>query len=134
MRICVPTATDEGLDAKVYGHFGSAPFFTVLDTERDVVEIVPNGDQHHEHGKCNPVAALMGIVLDAVLVRGIGRGALLRLTQAGIPVYVAEGDTIRDVGIRFRSGDVSLVDFDAACNGHPQHDHGHHHHHHHHHH
>ncbi len=133
MRICVPTATDDGLDAAVHGHFGSAPYFSILDTETGAVEAVRNANEHHEHGQCNPVGALTGLNPDAVVVRGIGRGALVRLTQAGIAVYVAEGATLAEVGVRFQSGDVRAMDFDSACHGHSHGDHGHDHHHHHHH-
>ena len=33
MKVCFPTQTNEGLAAAVYGHFGSAPFFTLCDTQ-----------------------------------------------------------------------------------------------------
>lgn len=129
MRICVPTATDEGMEAEVYPHFGSAPFFSVLDTDTEVVEVVPNGHQHHEHGQCNPVGSLMGVKLDAVVVRGMGRNALARLSQLGIPAYVAEGDTLRDVAAEARAELLLPLDVAATCGGHG---HGgpHHHHHH----
>ena len=32
MKICIPTETNSGKEAMVYGHFGSAPFFTIFDT------------------------------------------------------------------------------------------------------
>jgi predicted Fe-Mo cluster-binding NifX family protein len=128
MRICVPTATDEGLDAEVYGHFGSAPFFSVLDTDTDTVEVLANGHQHHEHGQCNPVGSLMGVKLDGVVVRGMGRNALARLGAAGIPVFVADGDTVRDIGAQVRAELLLPLDVAGACGGHA---HGgpHHHHH-----
>jgi predicted Fe-Mo cluster-binding NifX family protein len=118
MRICVPTATDDGMEAAVYRHFGSAPYFSLLDTERDEVEVIPNGDHHHEHGLCNPVGALLGVELDAVAVLGMGRNALARLTQAGIPVYVATGRTLREVGDDIRNGLALPLDVDATCAGH----------------
>jgi hypothetical protein len=34
MKICIPTETNEGKSAAVYGHFGSAPYFTIIDTEK----------------------------------------------------------------------------------------------------
>ena len=42
MRICIPTETKDGKTAKVYGHFGSAPYFTVYDTDKDTVEVIDN--------------------------------------------------------------------------------------------
>ena len=42
MRICIPTANKEGLNAKVHGHFGSAQHFTIYDTEKDALNIIDN--------------------------------------------------------------------------------------------
>ena len=58
MKICVPTATDAGLEAPVFGHFGSAPFFTVVDTDDGKVEVIPNTNSHHAHGTCSPTSLI----------------------------------------------------------------------------
>lgn len=131
MRICIPTATDEGKDAVVFPHFGSAPFFSVLETDSGEVQPVANGNRRHEHGQCNPVGALLGVGPDAVVVRGMGRNALARLTEAGIPVYVATGETVREVGTQIREGRIRPLDVEAACAGHADAGHAHPHHHHH---
>ena len=70
MKICIPTETGEGKTASVYGHFGSAPYFTIYDTEAQSLEIVENANTHHEHGTCNPVAALQGRAVDVVVTGG----------------------------------------------------------------
>jgi predicted Fe-Mo cluster-binding NifX family protein len=132
MRICVPLAADEGLDAPVHAHFGSAPWYGVVDTEGDGIELIRNDGHHHEHGHCNPVAALLGARLDAVVVQGMGRNALARLGEAGIPVWVAGGATLGEVRDQVREGRVRALDVDGACCGHG-HEGGHHHHHEHHH-
>ncbi|RME41495.1 MAG: diguanylate cyclase, partial [Deltaproteobacteria bacterium] len=33
MKVCFPVNNDQGLESEVYGHFGSAPAFVVVDTE-----------------------------------------------------------------------------------------------------
>ncbi|MFO7769269.1 MAG: NifB/NifX family molybdenum-iron cluster-binding protein [bacterium] len=127
MRICVPTGTDEGIEAVVFGHFGSAPYFSVLDTETGEVEVLDNGDQHHEHGRCRPVQQLDTGRLDAVAVRGMGRNALARFSAAGIPVYLCRGENLQQVLDEARSGDLQVLDPSRACAGHG-HGHGHDHH------
>jgi predicted Fe-Mo cluster-binding NifX family protein len=72
MKICIPTETDAGKKAKVYGHFGSAPYFTIYDTEKDDCETVDNSNQHHIHGTCHPVGALDSQRIDAVVCAGMG--------------------------------------------------------------
>lgn len=96
MKICVPVEVNKGLDSKPFGHFGSAPMFVVCDLESGEVNKIENGDLGHEHGKCQPLKALLGTAVDAVIVGGIGQGAIVKLNQMGIKVYKAQGDTIGD--------------------------------------
>ncbi len=96
MKICVPVEVNEGLDSKPFGHFGSAPMFVVCDLESGDISTINNGDLGHEHGKCQPIKALSGNVVDAVIVGGIGQGAIMKLNSMKIKVYRAQGETIEE--------------------------------------
>ena len=78
MKICSPVHNDNGIDSAVYNHFGSAPVFVVYDTDTSSIESINNQDQHHTHGACNPMKALDNQKVDAIVVGGIGAGALYR--------------------------------------------------------
>lgn len=96
MKICVPVETNNGLESKPFGHFGSAPMFVVCDLESGDLSTINNGDLEHEHGKCQPIKALSGNIVDAVIVGGIGQGAISKLNSIGIKVYKAQGETIKE--------------------------------------
>ena len=70
----------------VYDHFGSAPEFIVVNTDLQSTITVDNKDLGHVHGACNPVMAVGGHAIDAVVVGGIGAGALMKLNADGIKV------------------------------------------------
>ena len=89
MNICVPVENNDGLKSKVYGHFGSAPFFAICDLQSGKVEFADNGNMHHEHGQCNPLGAIAGKNVGAILVGGIGGRALQHLNAGGIKAYRA---------------------------------------------
>jgi predicted Fe-Mo cluster-binding NifX family protein len=95
MKVCFPTETLQGLDSRVYGHFGSAPGFVIVDTAKMSVEEINNNDLHHVHGMCQPVKALRGSKVDAVVVSGIGMGALMKLQAHGIKVYRGAQGTVQ---------------------------------------
>lgn len=95
MKVCFAVQNDEGLESAIYGHFGSAPVFLVVDTESRKVEKVSNGNMVHAHGACNPVMALGGRNVDAVVVGGIGGGALMKLNALGVKVYGSMAATIQ---------------------------------------
>jgi len=67
MKVCFPVMENEGLESRVFGHFGSAPQFVVVDTVTNEMTAINNSDQVHEHGACNPVAGLGGYEVDAIV-------------------------------------------------------------------
>ena len=124
MKICFPVQNDEGMDSAVYNHFGSAPAFLVVDTHANTVTTIANNDQHHAHGACNPMKALDNQEVDAVVVGGIGAGALSRLNQLGVAVHKSQATTIRENLALFAAKSLPELTMRACCGGH---DHGHNH-------
>ena len=68
MKVCFPVQRNEGVESRVYNHFGSAPMFVVVDTEINDVSVVTNSDRNHSHGACNPIRALGDQEVDAVVL------------------------------------------------------------------
>ena len=120
MRVCFPVQHDEGIESKVYNHFGSSPLFIVVDTETNVAGMIKNKDQHHVHGACNPIQALDNQKIDAVVVGGIGAGALGKLNKSGIKVYRAQSQTIKENITLFTSQALSEFTLQGCCGGHSQ--------------
>jgi len=96
MKVGFAVQSNEGVESEVYNHFGSAPAFIIVDTEGKEVQTVSNRDLHHVHGACNPIAALDGKTIDAMVVGGIGAGALGKLNAVGIRVYGAGALTVKE--------------------------------------
>lgn len=122
MKICFPVAAEQGLDSKVYDHFGSASTFVIVDSETDQFTIIDNRDLHHQHGACNPVGALGGHNVDIIVVGGIGAGAVARLKQVGIKVMKSQAATVRENLTLLKNGGFNQT-ISPSCGGH--HDHGH---------
>jgi len=118
MKICFPAQKNEGTASAVYNHFGSAPVFVVVDTATGEVSAIENRDQHHTHGSCNPLKALNSQPIDAVVVGGIGQGALNKLSGLGIKVYRAAGGTIKENLDSYLSSTLSEYTPQACCGGH----------------
>ena len=118
MKICFPIQDDRSLDSEVYGHFGSAPAFILVDTVSGEFSIIVNADQHHSHGTCSPFRALGGRAIDCVVVGGIGGGALNKLSQAGIRVFRASARTVRENIDLFNAGQLSAFMPGHVCGGH----------------
>jgi predicted Fe-Mo cluster-binding NifX family protein len=118
MKVCIPVEEYRGLDSSVYGHFGSAPVFALVDTETLAVEPIGNRDHEHEHGACSPLKALGGHQINAVIVGGIGPGAIRGLQAAGIEVFRFVGGTVADAVQQFKDGALSALTLAQACGGH----------------
>ncbi|MFH1226631.1 MAG: NifB/NifX family molybdenum-iron cluster-binding protein [Planctomycetota bacterium] len=121
MKICIPTETQDGKSAQVYGHFGSAPFFTIYDTEKDTVEIVKNANEHHSHGMCQPISALAGKSIDVVVCGGMGARAVQKLNEGGVKAYRAVPGTVADIAGQFSKGSLEEITIDNSCTQHDCH-------------
>ena len=118
MKVCIPTLGDKGMGDKVSEHFGSAPYFTVIDLESSEVQVIDNQNHHHEHGQCNPMASLMGKGINAVICGGMGKGAFDKLNSSGIKVYVGDEATVTAVIESYKLGKVKELSVEGACGGH----------------
>jgi len=118
MKICFPVESDKGVESEVYGHFGSAPVFVIADTENNSIETINNNNQHHAHGMCNPLKALDGKSVDAIVVGGIGAGAINKLNAQGVKVFRAFKGTVKTNLTYFENGSMPLLTLDHACGGH----------------
>jgi predicted Fe-Mo cluster-binding NifX family protein len=118
MKLCFPVKEMSDLESEVYGHFGSAPVFMLVDSDTNAITMINNSDQHHAHGMCNPIAALEGRKVDIVVVGGIGRGALMKLNGAGILVYQAKGKTVGENIELLKEERLSQFQPGHVCAGH----------------
>ena len=127
MKICFPVSENKGLDSPVYNHFGSAPMFLLVDVEQRSVTEEVNRDVNHQHGACRPLRALGGQEVDAIVVGGIGGGALSGLNRAGYKVYQSATGTIAEnLDLLLGQGLAELTPA-QTCGGHHRHQCGSHH-------
>ena len=118
MTICIPVTDNQGLASPVCAHFGSAPYFLMVETDTGACRAIENRNQHHAHGMCQPLAALQGERLDAIVVGGIGMGALNKLMMAGLTVYQAQHPTVEQTLTAFAAGTLPTMTPASACGGH----------------
>jgi predicted Fe-Mo cluster-binding NifX family protein len=118
MKICFPVESDKGVESEIFGHFGSAPLFIVFDTGDSTTSIISNQDLGHVHGQCNPMKALNGKMVDAIVVGGIGGGAITGLNNMGIKVYKASAGNITDNIQLFEADDLMEMTMAHTCGGH----------------
>lgn len=127
MIIAAPISEYVGLDSPLYPHFGSASAFVLADLVEDTIVRVDNQDCKHAHGMCQAMKALAGHRVDAVIVSGIGQGALRGLQAAGVRVLSTEKPTFREALAQWKDDGLCEVSLDDACEGHAEgHDCGHH--------
>ena len=118
MKVCFPVQKDDGVESQVYNHFGSAPVFIVVETEAKGIQRVDNRDLHHVHGACNPVMALGGQKVDALVVGGIGGGALTKLNAMGVKVYEAGSRTVKENLELLKENKLQELSMDHSCRAH----------------
>lgn len=118
MKVCMPTQGKGGLEEVVFGHFGSAPYFTIYDSENKTIEIIDNNNEHHTHGTCNPVGSIAEFQVSAVLTRGIGRRAIELLNNSGIKVLLSEDLSVKETIEKFEKNELREILPSDGCGGH----------------
>lgn len=121
MKLAIPSETDLGLMSVRSGHFGHAPYFTVVDIEDGKiagVEAVKNAD-HDAVGCGGVIDFALGLGIDAMLTVGMGRPPLMRFTQAGIKVYSERETPMVGEAVKvFLAGSCEEMSIEDACNHH----------------
>lgn len=116
MRICIPTEDSNGMDSRVYGHFGSAPYFVVYNVEENGFEVIDNRDKDHVHGQCNPLLSFKEKPFDIMVTGGIGMRALKRLQEAEVKVFkITVENTVEDIIDSFKKGTLNEMTFRESC-------------------
>jgi predicted Fe-Mo cluster-binding NifX family protein len=124
MRICIPAENNNGLSSTVCGHFGSAPYFIIYDTNSKSIDFINNADGKHEHGQCNPLASFANKPIDIMITGGIGARALQKLNAGGVKAYKTTIEqTAADVVKSFECNLLEEITLDNACS-HQHHHHG----------
>jgi predicted Fe-Mo cluster-binding NifX family protein len=118
MKVGFAVQLNEGLESTVYGHFGSAPAFIIVDTDLKQVSAVDNTNAHHVHGACNPIMALGGNSIDAMVVGGIGPGAITKLNAMGVKVYRAGAPTVNENIALLGSNQLRELSMNDSCQEH----------------
>ncbi len=118
MKVGFAVQKDEGIESQVYNHFGSAPAFILVDAETRETVTVQNSDLQHVHGMCNPVSTLGGKEVSAVVVGGIGPGALMKLNTMGVRVYEAGARTVKENLQLLSENRLQELSMSGCCKGH----------------
>jgi len=118
MKVGFAVQANEGIGSKVFNHFGSAPVFVIVDAATGEITNVDNKDLNHVHGACNPIKALDGQKVNAMVVGGIGAGALSKLNAMGIRVYGSAAATVGENLDLLKSGNLRELMVMHACRGH----------------
>lgn len=119
MKIAIPSESDTGLESIRSGHFGHAPFFTIVNFDNNMnvtsVESVQNVD-HDEVGCGGVIEFVIGLNVDGILTAGMGMPPFTRFTNAGITVYSDTTEpNVGKVVELFAAGKVSPMDPNAVC-------------------
>ena len=120
MKICIPSKDPRGLSSEVFDHFGSAPWFTIVDTEEGKVRTIRNPNCHRDEGSCHHVDILRKAGVTAVVSSGIGRRAWEGLNAAGIKVFSAGFSKVSELVEAVKASGATLLDLSETCAQHGQ--------------
>jgi predicted Fe-Mo cluster-binding NifX family protein len=119
MKLAIPSESAMGLSSMRSGHFGHAPFFTIVNYDEDMnivkTSVVKNVD-HDTYGCGGVIDYVLGLGVDGILTVGMGRPPLTRFTANGVTVYSErQAQRVGDAAELFAQGKVDKMSLDDAC-------------------
>jgi predicted Fe-Mo cluster-binding NifX family protein len=116
-KLCIPTEDDSGLTGRISAHFGSAPWFTLVDSGTGAVRTTANREHSHQPGHCDAAESIFGLGVEAVVCSGLGRRAFHSMQRAGIQVYLTESPSVGEALEEFKLDILATLQEEQACSG-----------------
>ncbi|HOJ50775.1 MAG TPA: NifB/NifX family molybdenum-iron cluster-binding protein [Spirochaetota bacterium] len=128
MKVAISVQDNNGMESKIYGHFGSSPYYAIYDDETSKLEFIINDHHHGAHGGCHSAVLVAGKGIKAIISGGMGHNAFSRFSKMGVKVYVADETLLlKDIIEKFKQNQLKELTLEVVCSGrHGHHDHGHH--------
>ena len=126
MKVCIPAMGDKGLEDSVGEHFGRVPFYTLIETETEKVEVLRNTSEHMG-GQGYPPEILARAGVEVMLCGGLGHKAIRMFEDLGIMVYVGAYGKIKDSIDMWKNDKLHAATDENACKQHAFRKHDHHH-------
>lgn len=114
MKVCIPTVSAAGLQARISPHFGRSPFYAIVDVEAGTAESVPNPRSSGCAG-AGFAATIVALGADTVICRRMGGHALAALTGGGVRVLATDQWLAADAIAAASVGGLSKLDAGSAC-------------------
>ena len=113
----IPVKEINGLDSKIHGHFGRAPYFIILKLDDnggvEIEDFYYNeflGEKDHIHIGVKVIKAMIKHNLDLVFTPKIGEISFYMLKDNFINIYRAEaGATVRETIERYHNGKIEPI-------------------------
>jgi predicted Fe-Mo cluster-binding NifX family protein len=118
MKIAI-SSSGPTLDDRLDLRFGRAAMFLIYDLDRDSFTVVDN-TQNLEAAQGAGIQSAQHVVnadVGALVTGHTGPKAFKVLETAKVPVYLAEGGTVREVVAAFRAGTLKVIS-EADVEGH----------------
>jgi predicted Fe-Mo cluster-binding NifX family protein len=109
MKVCFPVISDAGMESIIYGHFASAPFFVIIDTDTLQSSVIANCDHTNPYAGCNPFSSLNGQLLDGIVVGSIGDDSVRVMNICGFTVFQAASESVSENVALFANNNLSEV-------------------------
>jgi predicted Fe-Mo cluster-binding NifX family protein len=101
------TATAPGLDAHVDPRLEGAAFFTIVDTDNNTIESVPNDLRNLPTGAEEETAKMVAkLGAKALISEHVSPRAQEILSTSGVKVYPYSGGVVEDAIEQFRNGEL----------------------------
>ncbi|MEM3404554.1 MAG: NifB/NifX family molybdenum-iron cluster-binding protein [Nitrososphaeria archaeon] len=108
-RLIVPIEGEKGLDSVVAEHFGRTLYFAIIDLDEkgEIINLktISNVGEHFGGGRYTH-DNILDLKPDAIIVYGMGPRGLSSFQSAGVAVFKANSDILKEVVVAYVRGEL----------------------------
>ncbi len=125
MKIAISVEKKDGLNSKVYGHFGRAPSYALYDDATEQLEFIDSKNKHEGHGSCHSTNMLSARGVNAIICGGMGKHAFVKFHEKGIKVYnFSHAISLNELIQKWKNNELREMSIEEVCSGYGVQHHG----------
>ncbi len=115
MKICLPVMDDLGLESRISSHFGSAPFYLLVDLGSYECRTIPNLARSKGECACDTFHSRILDEASGFIVHAMGRPAWMNLRRQSSPVFKAKERLVKQALDSYLKNQLSEIQMTDMC-------------------
>ncbi len=113
-KILIPITDDKGRDSLPFKHLGTAPFYYLLDSEDETLDVAIKNESKSFGGDISPIKFVVDIKSDVLLSMESCKSAIKLLDRNNTKVYLTDEDKVSVLLEKYKNNELERYSVEMA--------------------